>query len=87
MSSILTEIILGIQERARWRHTQQIPNNTQRRMCREFNSHRDYIWYSGACALETYPTIPNEGCVVSSILTEILLGIKERARWRRYEWL
>ena len=26
-----------------------------------------------------------EGCVVSTILTQIIFGI--RARWRRYEWL
>ena len=25
----------------------------QRRMRREYDSHRDHIWYSGACALET----------------------------------
>ena len=31
--------------------------------------------------------ITNEGCVVSSIFTEIIFGIQERARWRRYEWL
>ena len=30
--------------------------------------------------------IANEGCVVSTILTQIIFGIQERARWRRYEW-
>ena len=27
--------------------------NNQRRMCREYDSHPDYFWYSRACALET----------------------------------
>ena len=31
--------------------------------------------------------ITNEGCVVSTILTQIKFGTQERARWRRYEWL
>ena len=25
----------------------------QRRLCREYDSHPDHIWYSGACVLET----------------------------------
>ena len=31
--------------------------------------------------------ITNEGCVVSTILTQIIFGIQERARWRLYECL
>ena len=29
----------------------------------------------------------NEECVVSTTLTQIIFGIQERARWRRYAWL
>ena len=85
MSSILTEILF-------WYN--------QRRMCREFDSHRHHIWYqySGAitnegCVVSSIFTkiifwyITNEGCVVSSIHTDIIFGIQERAHWRRYEWL
>ena len=31
--------------------------------------------------------ITNEECVVSTILTQIVVDFQERARWRRYEWL
>ena len=31
--------------------------------------------------------VTNEGCVVSAILTEMIFGIQERARWRHYGWL
>ena len=39
----------------------------------------------GLCAYKS--AITSEGCVVSTILAQIIFGIQERARWRRYEWL
>ena len=39
----------------------------QRRMCSEYDSHRDHIWYSGLCALETQWI----GMIVVSVLLSI----------------
>ena len=44
-----------------------------------------YLATTAVCGCSGY--ITNEGRVVSTILTQIILGIQERARWRRYEWL
>ena len=42
-----------------------------------------FFRFSGYSAIQ--PT--NEGCVASTILTQIIFGFQERARWRRCEWL
>ena len=46
----------------------------QRRICSEYDSHRDHIWYSGACALETVWMV--------MILVSVLLSTTHCSTWK-----
>ena len=43
-------------------------------MCREYDSHPDHIWYSGACALETLLKV--------MIVVSVLLSTTNCSTWR-----
>ena len=45
-----------------------------RRMCREYDSNPDHIWYSGACALETLWMV--------MIVVSVLLSTTNCSTWR-----